>query len=523
MQFTGHQYIGHQTKGANEATFTGFDAATGEPLPTRFSEATAAETDEAAQLAHRDFSAYSRKSGAEKALFLEAIAAEIMALGTDLITFAMRETALPEARLTGERGRTTGQLHLFAQLLREGSWVNARIDTAQPDRQPLPKPDIRQMLVALGPVCVFGASNFPLAFSVAGGDTVSALAAGCPVVFKAHPAHPHTCELVAADIVRAARATNMPEGVFSMVHGVSTAVGMALVQHPHIKAVGFTGSYRGGKAIYDAAVRRPEPIPVYAEMGSTNPVFFLPGILREKGDALAAQMAGAIILGAGQFCTNPGVFLVAETPEGNRFIEQTAHALNEVSTHAMLTGGIRQAYLSGIGSLRSVPDTELLTDFSDETVRPHLLKTSLAAALRHLELTEEVFGPSSVAVVAGSPDGFFDFVRAMPGHLTATVWGTDADLEHNRALLDALRDKVGRVIVNGFPTGVEVTHAMTQGGPFPATTDARSTSVGTLAIERFARPVSFQNFPPSLLPDELKDNNPLGIWRSVNGMPDHMK
>ncbi|MBC7922986.1 MAG: aldehyde dehydrogenase (NADP(+)) [Ferruginibacter sp.] len=516
MQLTGSQLIGNQLSKQGSKTFTGFRADSGEALPTVFHEATAEEVDGAVELANEAFETYRKKSGAEKAVFLERIAEEILALGDELIGTASEETALPAARLTGERGRTVNQLKLFAQVVREGSWVNARIDTAVPDRQPAPKPDLRQMLIPLGTVGVFGASNFPFAFSVAGGDTVSALAAGCPVVFKGHPAHPATSELVGRAIGQAVRATGMPEGVFSLVHGASTDVGMRLVGHPLVKAIGFTGSYRGGKALFDAAGQRPEPIPVYAEMSSTNPVFFLPRILKERGD-LATALAGSVTLGVGQFCTNPGVFVVDQSEEATQFIHRTAAALNAIMPAPMLTAGIRRAYLAGIRAQQTVAGTASLTDFSEEMVKTHLLQTTVGNALQHPHLTDEVFGPSTVGVVADNPADRLRFARSLPGHLTATVWGTDQDLAENVELIEVLKQKVGRLLINDFPTGVEVTYAMTHGGPFPATTDSRTTSVGTLAIERFCRPISFQNFPPFLLPDELKEENPLKISRLVNG------
>jgi 2,5-dioxopentanoate dehydrogenase len=517
MQLNGGQIIGQQFSKKGSQTFTGFRADSGEALPDVFYEATLGEVDQAVELAHQAFEVYRKKSGIEKAMFLEKIAEQITNIGPELLQTASQETGLPEARLTGERGRTVNQLRLFAQVLTEGSWVNARIDTAIPDRQPAPKPDIRQMLVPLGVVGVFGASNFPFAFSVAGGDTVSALAAGCPVVFKGHPAHPATSELVGRAIQKAIQESGMPAGTFSMVHGASTQVGMRLVQHPLIKAIAFTGSFRGGKAIFDTATQRSEPIPVYAEMGSTNPVFFLPRILKEKGETLASSLAGSVTLGVGQFCTNPGVVVVDESPESELFLHKTANLLNQIKLAPMLTSGIRQAYLNGIRAQKSVIGTTSLTENSVEEVKPHLLRTSVQTAFQHPELTEEVFGPSTVGITANSREEMLRFARSLHGHLTATVWGTEQDLEEYAELIDVLKLKVGRLIINDFPTGVEVSYAMSHGGPYPATTDSRSTSVGTLAIERFCRPMTFQNFPQFLLPSELKDDNPLKINRLLNG------
>ncbi|MCY7351848.1 MAG: aldehyde dehydrogenase (NADP(+)) [Cytophagaceae bacterium] len=518
---TGQHFIGYERSAAGAQIFQGINPATGEKLPLIFHEATLDEVARAVEKAAVASESYRRKSGVEKADFLEKIAVEILSLGDELIQTAAAETALPEARLQGERGRTVGQLRLFAELLREGSWLDARIDTAQPARLPAAKPDLRQMQRPLGPVGVFGASNFPLAFSVAGGDTVSALAAGCPVIFKAHPAHPATCELVAGAISRAAENCGLPDGVFSLVQGAGTEVGMTLVQHPLLKAVGFTGSFRGGKALYDAAVRRPEPIPVYAEMGSTNPVFILPGALRERGESLASALAGSITLGVGQFCTNPGVFVVPDLPETAPFVRSVAEKLSATAPGFMLTGGIRQAYERGIGQLQRVSGTERLTASTPAVesgaVTAQLLRTTAKTAMANPELTDEVFGPASLTIVADDKMQTLAFARSLHGHLTATVHGTPDDLNEYADLIEILETKVGRVVINGFPTGVEVAHAMVHGGPYPATTDSRSTSVGTSAIRRFTRPVCYQDFPENLLPDELKNNNPLDIWRLLDG------
>jgi NADP-dependent aldehyde dehydrogenase len=476
---------------------------------------------QACEQAAKAFAEYRKKSGVDKAQFLEVIASEIEALGDELLMRAQAESGLPLARLTGERGRTTGQLRLFADYLREGSWVNARIDTALPERQPLPRPDLRQMLRPLGPVGIFGASNFPLAFSVAGGDTASALAAGCPVVVKAHPAHPGTSQLVGDAIQRAVESCGMPAGTFALVHGRTTAVGMAIVEHPAIKAIGFTGSLRGGKALFDAANRRPEPIPVYAEMGSTNPVFFLPGILKEKGTTLAQNYVGSVTLGVGQFCTNPGLSVLQKAPEADTFIEEAGKAVAQAAPAAMLTQGIHQAFTKGLDRLRQVDGVDVLAQateadgFANGT--PTLLTTTADALLAQADIAEEVFGPSSVIVQANGREQLLDVARGLEGHLTATVYGTDEELPDYADLLEILEQKVGRLLINGFPTGVEVSHAMQHGGPYPATTDSRSTSVGTNAIVRFARPVCYQNFPDALLPDELKAGNPLHIWRLVDG------
>lgn len=518
MTLIGKQLIDADFIAAGTQHFAAFNpGAEHAPLPEAFFEATKEEVDRAAQSSAAAFQAYSSTSGAQKAEFLEAIAEEIMQAGDALLERANAETGLPMARLQGERGRTTGQLKLFANLLREGSWVNAIIDTAEPERVPAAKPDLRQMQVPLGPVAVFGASNFPFAFSTAGGDTVSALAAGCPVVFKAHPAHPGTCELVAAAIVAAAQKCNLPAGVFNMVQGASNEVGTWLVQHPSIKAVGFTGSFKGGKALFELAVKREEPIPVYAEMGSVNPVFFLPGIVKEKKELLAKNFAASITLGVGQFCTNPGVFVAVEGEETNGFVTETKANLSNIALGPMLTGGIQNNFLKGVANLHQHQGVVGHIDLTQNKATPQLFTTDVSSALAQDELLEEIFGPVSVGVVAATKAEIISFANQLKGHLTATIHGTEDDLLEYRELIHILQQKAGRLVINGFPTGVEVTHAMMHGGPFPATMDGRSTSVGTQAIYRFTRPVSFQDFPAFLLPEALKNDNPLNIWRKVNG------
>ena len=509
------------TDNITRKTFFATNPKSGQSLTQEFSESTTAEINSAIEQAEASFEQYRLTSNIQKAAFLEKIGEEIEAIGDTLIKICSEETGLPEARLLGERGRTVNQLKLFAGLLREGSWVQAIIETAQPTRQPLPKPDTRSMQIPLGPVGVFGASNFPLAFSVAGGDTASALAAGCPVVAKAHPAHPATSQLVGDAIIRAAAATGMPQGVFSLIHGPSVEVGMTLVQHPLIKAIGFTGSYRGGKAIFDAAVRRPEPIPVYAEMGSTNPVFILPGVLQQHADSLVQGLINSITLGVGQFCTNPGLVVSLASPQTDNFITKAGELLTAVQPGTMLTPAIKNAFDQGIGKLKGVKNVEVVAKGpeSDATCggSAHLLKTDAATLGTNPELAEEVFGPSSVIITASSKNELLELAHRLHGHLTATIHGTPDDLQEYAPLIHILERKVGRVLINGYPTGVEVGHAMVHGGPFPATTDARSTSVGTTAINRFVRPVCYQDFPDQLLPDALKNNNPLAIWRKVNG------
>ncbi len=522
MKLNGLNFLGNARSGESKVTFQAVNPSTDENLPPLYFEATADEIDAAAVKADDAFQQYRLKSGVEKAVFLETIAEEIASLGDALIERCTSETALPSARITAERGRTIAQLKLFAELLREGSWVDARIDTAQPERQPLPKPDIRSMQKALGPVGVFGASNFPLAFSVAGGDTVSALAAGCSVVVKAHPSHPGTCEMVAEAVLEAIEKTKMPDGVFSMLHGTSNAVGMGIVTHPFIKAIGFTGSFRGGKAIFDAAAGRAEPIPVYAEMGSSNPVFVLKNSLFQNAESIAAGLANSVTLGTGQFCTNPGIVFVQRAAEAAYFQQALAEKISEVKMDAMLNSEIHRAFENGVSQLSANSDVEILFAGSAETVKPNRAGAQVFTAagsvfLNDASLEKELFGPATLIVIVEDEAQFLNIARRLSGHLTATVFGTEPDLEENRQLISILEQKVGRLLINGFPTGVEVCHAMVHGGAFPATSDSRMTSVGTSAINRFTRPVCYQNFPDFLLPDELKDNNPLGIWRKIDG------
>jgi 2,5-dioxopentanoate dehydrogenase len=513
----GKNFIGFSLSSMGNDTFASSDRFTNADGTVLFHDATENEIDAAAKLASEAFLMYSKLGGIERARFLDAVVEEINAVGDELLNTASRETGLPVARITGERQRTNFQITLFATLIREGSWVNAIIDSPQPDRTPVPRPGIRQMQFPLGPVAVFGASNFPLAFSVAGGDTVSALASGCTVIFKAHPAHPETCELVGAAIIAAAKKTQMPDGVFSMLHGKSTSVGQKLIRHPNIKAVGFTGSFGGGKAIFDEAVKRPEPIPVFAEMSSINPVVFLPEILEKNADAIAAQFADSIVLGGGQFCTNPGICLLLKGESGERFFAKLSDVINGKPEVPMLSDAIAANYSSGISRLRKVNGIVTLTDFKENGCRPHIIRTDVETVLKEPLLLHEYFGPSSVCIVADTLDEMMRCIRHFPGQLTATIHGTEKELISYAGLIELLRAKAGRVLFNGFPTGVEVGYAMVHGGPFPATTDSRSTSVGTQAIYRFTRPVCFQNCPEPLLPAELQSDNPLRIARTVDG------
>ncbi|MCP9766707.1 aldehyde dehydrogenase (NADP(+)) [Lacihabitans sp. LS3-19] len=516
MQVLGKNLIGNTESSEGTVGIQAINPASGEPIGPLFFKATLSELDLAVHKANAAFAIYRKKSGAEKAQFLEAVATEIEALGDELIERYVAESALPMGRAQGERGRTCGQLRLFASLLKEGSWVNAIVDTAQPDRQPLPKCDLRAMERPLGPVGVFGASNFPLAFSVAGGDTTSALAAGCPVVFKGHPSHLGTSELIGRAILAAAEKTNMPDGVFSLVFDDSIEIGQALVKHPLIKAIGFTGSFRGGKSLFDAAAARPEPIPVYAEMGSINPVFILPKTLQEKGDSLASAYMNSVTLGVGQFCTNPGLLVIEKNDD---FVGKLESVSVDAVGGNMLNKGIQSVYHKGVEEFQKYAKVVNFGKKSEgfTAAQPVIFKADYQTFNDNDALKEEVFGPSSLVVEASSKAEMLEVARTMSGHLTASVFGSPDELAEYADLIELLEQKVGRLIFNGFPTGVEVTHAMVHGGPFPATTDSRSTSVGTMAITRFTRPVCFQDMPDTLLPAELQNENSLGIWRKVNG------
>ena len=521
MELSGTQYIGNTISGTGKETFHGVDPRTGDPLSTSYHEATEEEVDQAIELAEEAFKIYSQIAVDRRAEFLEAIADEIGALGHSLLQQAESETSLPFPRLQGECGRTMNQLKLFAQVLREGSWVDARIDTALPDRKPIPRSDLRHMLVPLGPVAVFGASNFPLAFSVAGGDTASALAAGCTVVVKGHPAHPGTSEMISKAILSAAEKTGMPDGVFSLVQGQSHEVGSWLVKHPLIQAVGFTGSFKGGKALFDIANRREVPIPVFAEMGSTNPMFILPEALRSRGEAIAGGLAGSITLGVGQFCTNPGLTFLEEGQDQSNFASVLADKIDSTEMGPMLTGGIKGAFQEGTGNLNEDPATERIAigKSSDEanSVCPQVFAVGFEDFRQRPEWSHEVFGPSSILVKGKGKQDLLEAAANLEGHLTATVHGTESDLLEYSDLIKLLERKVGRVVINGYPTGVEVCHAMVHGGPYPATTAPQSTSVGTNAIKRFARPLCYQDYPQALLPEALRDGNELGLMRMVDG------
>jgi alpha-ketoglutaric semialdehyde dehydrogenase len=526
MEFLGKSIIGFRDGNAGEAgngTFQAFAPATGQRIEPAFHSATAEEVDLAVRLAAEASAEFGRFSGAKKAEFLETIAARIEAQTESLVTRANQESALSVARLQSESGRTCTQLRMFARVAREGSWVTARIDHADPQRRSVPKPDVRSMLRPLGPVVVFGASNFPLAFSVAGGDTASAFAAGNPVIVKAHPAHPGTSELVGRIIRDSVRACDLPEGVFSLLFDSGTSVGAALVQHPLVKAVGFTGSIAAGRALFDLAAKRPSPIPFYGEMGSTNPTFILPGALAARGEKIAAELYGSFTLGAGQFCTKPGLVFICEGKPSEALVSILAAKVAESAKFTLLTSGISSSYTREISNRKNRQDVGLLAEekSSDPATAfqagATLFQTDIISFLANRDLSNEVFGPETLLINYSKKEQILEAARGLHGHLTATVHGTEQDIVEFSELVAILENKVGRIIYNGYPTGLELCDAIVHGGPYPASTDSRTTSVGTLAIVRFARPVCYQDFPDVALPDELKNENSLGIWRMVDG------
>lgn len=484
-------------------------------------DATLQEINDVMHAAWKAFHAYRKISLKQRADFMRTIAKELAAAGDELIRTAMRETHLPEARLRGERGRTVFQLEQYAEACEKGDWLEARIDRAIPDKNP-PKPDIRKMLVPLGPVVVFGASNFPFAYSTAGGDTASAFAAGCPVVVKGHPAHPETSQAVADVVLRAAAATGMPDGVFAHVSGQSFEVGKALVMHPFTKAVGFTGSYTGGKQLFDWANQRPEPIPVFAEMGSVNPVFLFPEKLAATAAETAMMYAGSITLGVGQFCTNPGLIIGIESPALQEFTDALGSAILQLQPGPMLHQGIADAYVKNKKLALSQEHVQLVAEAAPDS--PDLLTGIPAIAtvdgrtfLQNPTLHKEVFGPYSLIVRCADSQEMLTVATTLEGQLTATCMATVKDMQQHEELVEAIKNLCGRLVMNGVPTGVEVCLSMQHGGPFPASTDSRFGSVGADAIKRFVRPLSFQNWPDELLPDALKEENPWGITRTVCG------
>jgi alpha-ketoglutaric semialdehyde dehydrogenase len=517
LTISGNNLIGGKQVQGGGPIFHAYSAATGEMIDPGFASATMPDLREACRLAALSTRPYRVMSLSKRAQFLETIAKYIEAVGDELIERAMLETGLPRPRLEGERARTVGQLRMFAEVVRNGSFLDARVDTEIPNRTPARRPDIREQHIALGPVAVFGASNFPLAFSVAGGDTASALAAGCPVIVKAHSAHPGTSALVGNAIRAAASDLELPEGVFSLLFDSGFGIGNALVAAPEIKAAAFTGSRRGGMALLKIARERSEPIPLYAEMSSINPVVLLAGALQERAESIASGFVAALTLGVGQFCTNPGLVLAINSPGLDVFTTAAGTLLTGVASGPMLTAGIRSAFNDGVSRLSEHTAVKRICKGSNSQAPAALFSTTASAFRDYPELSEEVFGPSSLVVRCNDEDDLRSVLERLEGQLTAAIHMTDADQNLAASLVPILEEKAGRILVNGYGTGVEVSHAMVHGGPFPATSDSRATSVGSLAIRRFLRPVAYQDFPAALLPDSLKDTNPFSVPRLVDG------
>ncbi|MFC5475583.1 aldehyde dehydrogenase (NADP(+)) [Paraherbaspirillum soli] len=520
MTITGQSLIGSSYSTSNGTVFQAFDPTLGKEIGPNFHTADQRDVEHACDLAQAAFDTYREISPEARARFLEQIGQCILDIGDELIVRAMAESGLPRARLEGERGRTIAQLNLFAAVLREGSWHDARIDPAMPERLPLPRVDLRLRNIAIGPIAVFGASNFPLAFSVAGGDTAAALAAGCPVVVKAHPAHPGTSELVGRAIQQAVAASKLPEGVFSLLTGIGNTLGTMLVQNARIQAVGFTGSRQGGVALMKVAAARLQPIPVYAEMSSINPIYLLPAALAARAETIAKAFVDSATMGAGQFCTNPGLVLGLAGADFEHFAQLAGKEITQRSAATMLTAGIHAAYRHGVAALAEQADVKLLGQgvaAEGYQATPTLFSTSAKAFLSNPILSAEVFGPVSLMIACENEAELLQVTEHLEGQLTATLQMDEGDKALARRLLPRLERKVGRILANNFPTGVEVSHAMVHGGPFPATSDSRSTSVGSAAIYRFLRPVSYQNLAQDLLPAALQDANPLRIWQRRDG------
>ena len=523
MNLQGLSIIGHGRGTATGTPRQAINPATGQPIGPAYCWATDAEVEQAVQLAAAAAVEFSRWSGEQKGDLLQRLARLLEATGAEIVARAQLETALPAARLQGELARTCFQMRLYGEAVTNGLTAGARIDHGDPQRQPLPKVDLRSIMVPLGPVAVFSASNFPLAFSVAGGDTASALAAGCPVIVKSHQGHLGCSEMVGGLIQQAARESGAPAGLFSLLYGDGANLGVTLVRHPQIRAVGFTGSRRGGRALMDVAAARPEPIPVYAEMGSINPVFVLPEALAARPGDIASGLHASVTLGVGQFCTNPGLVFVAASAQAEAFLAELRTRMAATPAGTMLTAGLGASYRQGVEEFSKIAGVERLTEPDTDRgpgnarVKAALLVTDAETFMQNGHLAEEVFGPVTLVVRCASPAQMLAAARQLEGQLTATLCATPGDLQAHGELVEIMKLKVGRLLFNGFPTGVEVAHAMTHGGPYPATSDGRSTSVGTRAIERFLRPMTYQNFPDANLPEELQEANPLGISRLCDG------
>lgn len=522
MRLTGESFIGGGRGAQGGAPIQAINPVTGEKLEPVYSAATATEVERAVKLAAEAFGVFAQMCGKERGAFLRRIADGLDAIKQELAERAHLETALPMPRLLGEVGRTTGQLRLFAEVIEEGSWVEARIDPALPERKPIPRVDLRSMLRPLGPVVVFGASNFPLAFSAAGGDTASALAAGCPVIVKAHSAHPGTGEMVATTIQHAVAAAGLPEGVFSLLYGAGAETGAALVKHPLVQAVTFTGSLGAGRKLMEMAAARPQPIPCFTEMSSGNPVFILPGALRDRSTTIAQGLFNSFTLGAGQFCTKPGIVFVPEQAETAGFLQELSELVISAQPFTLLTPGIARDYAKSAGERATQATLAAQAPAADAAsacpANARLFVTTLDEFLAKPSLAEEIFGPDTLVVRCPSISQYVAAARTIEGHLTATILGNADELAAYSELVAILQRKAGRLLFNGFPTGVEVCHAMVHGGPYPATSDSRFTSVGTRSIYRFVHPVCFQDFPDAAVPVELQAKNELGILRLVNGV-----
>ncbi|MEE9407175.1 MAG: aldehyde dehydrogenase (NADP(+)) [Polaribacter sp.] len=519
---TGKNYIGNQLVATGNTTYKTFNPELNIENETVFTEATSQEIDAAVNLASQAFKEFRTISGAKKAEFLNTIADEILTLDDTLVKTYCSETGLPEGRAKGERGRTVGQLRNFANLVAEGSWIEATIDAAQPNREPMPRSDIRKMLIPLGPVVVFGASNFPLAYSTAGGDTAAALASGCPVIVKSHPMHAGTGALVASAIIKAAEKTGMPNGVFSNLNSSGMEVGQQLVSHSEVKAVGFTGSIRGGRALLDLAAKRKEPIPVFAEMGSINPVVILPKALENRNQEIATTYAGSITVGTGQFCTNPGLLLGIKSDALSTFVNNLSQEIMEINPSCMLHPNIKKGYISNKEKVVSQNNVAVTANYESNVQNNYAEQTIVSVEgkdfLENPTLHLEVFGPFSMVVQCENETELEAVITNLEGQLTGTVISDENEVADYSSVISALQNRVGRIIFNGVPTGVEVCESMVHGGPYPASTDSRFTAVGINSIKRWVRPFSYQDWPNELLPNELQKENPLDIFRTVDGI-----
>ena len=518
----GKNYIGNSLSSKGKVIFKTFNPKLNKNNECDFNEATLDEVNNAVNLAYNAFLEYKNINSLKRSEFLDSIVDQILLIQNEIVKVYCEETGLAEGRAKGELGRTVGQIRSFSDLLKKGDWVNASIDTADPERIPVPKPDLRKMSIPLGPILVFGASNFPLAYSTAGGDTASALAAGCPVIVKSHPMHAGTGELISSAIIKAVKITKMPDGVFSNINSGGIQTGIDLINNPLVKAVGFTGSLKAGRSLLNLANERNEPIPVFAEMGSINPVIILPEILKTDWNNLATKYANSITLGSGQFCTNPGIIIGVKSDYFTHFVNSLAEKILEITPSCMLHPNILSNYNKNKQELISDKKVNVIANF-DEDVEVNYSKQTLAKVkgsdfIINNDLQEEIFGPFSLLVECDNMSQLKSVVNKIKGQLTGTIIASDNEISSNKELIDILKERVGRIILNGVPTGVEVNASMLHGGPYPASTDSRFTAVGVKSIDRWVRPISYQDFPNELLPDSLQDNNPKNILRLVNGI-----